>query len=73
MHINYLGKTNGRGGSVALYIKDHLEFMELHLGIDKELSESLWVSVKGMAGEGDTVVGVCYKLPDEEEQPSINR
>jgi len=63
----------GRRGSVALYIKDHLEFMELHLGIDKELSESLWVSVKGMAGEGDIVVGVCYKLPDEEEQPSINR
>ena len=40
--------------------------MELHLGIDKELTESLWVRVKGKAGEGDTVVGACYILPDQE-------
>ena len=39
--------------------------MELHLGIDEELTESLWVKEK--AGEGDIMVGVCYRLPDKED------
>ena len=51
----------------ALYINEQMKSMELHLGIDEELTESLWVRVKGKAGEGDTVVGACYRLPDQEE------
>ena len=34
-----------RGEGVALYIKDQLESMELHLDIDEELTEGLWVRV----------------------------
>ena len=41
--------------------------MELHLGINYELTENLWVRVKGNAGEED-VVGVCYRPPDQENQ-----
>ena len=40
--------------------------MELHLGIDEELTESLWVRVKVKAREGDTVVGFRYRQPDHE-------
>ena len=66
MGKNSLGKTDGRRrGSVVLYIKNQLESMELHLGIDEELTESLWVRVKGKAGKGDIVVGVCYGLPNQ--------
>jgi len=46
---------------VALYISCHLEFMELPLGIDVKLTETLWVRLKGKEGNGDAVVGVCYR------------
>lgn len=55
-----------RGGGVALYINDQRESMELHLGIDEEMTESLRVRVKGKAGEGDIRVGACYRLSDQE-------
>ncbi|GAB0189267.1 hypothetical protein GRJ2_001392000 [Grus japonensis] len=38
---------------------------EIHLGMDEELTESLWVRIKGRAGTGDTIVGVCYRPPDQ--------
>ncbi|PKU43418.1 rna-directed dna polymerase from mobile element hypothetical protein [Limosa lapponica baueri] len=49
-----------RGGDVALYVNDQLECVELRLGIDEELTESLWVRIKGRAGTGDITVGICY-------------
>lgn len=61
------------GGGVALYINEHLDFMELHLRIDKELIKSLQIRAKGIVGERDITVGVCYRLPDEEDQPSTNK
>ncbi|GAB0208651.1 hypothetical protein GRJ2_003330800 [Grus japonensis] len=39
--------------------------MELHLGMDEELTKSLWVRIKGSAGAGDIIVGVCYRPPDQ--------
>ena len=30
--------------------------------------DSLWVRIKGRANIGDTVVGVCYRPPDQEEE-----
>lgn len=50
-----LGETGTREGEgVCLYCNDHLESVELHLGVDKELTESLCIRVKGRAGEGDS-------------------
>ena len=66
----FLGRT-GRGneeGDVTLYVIDQLECMELHLGVDEELTESLWVRSKGRTGIGDIIVGVCYRLPKQEGQ-----
>ncbi|GAB0208218.1 hypothetical protein GRJ2_003287500 [Grus japonensis] len=54
-----------QGGGVALYVNDQLEGMELHLGMDEELTESLWVRIKGSTGAGDIIVGVCYRPPDQ--------
>ncbi|GAB0209576.1 hypothetical protein GRJ2_003423300 [Grus japonensis] len=42
--------------------------MELHLGMDEELTESLWVRIKGSTGAGDIIVGVCYRPPDQGDQ-----
>ncbi|GAB0209126.1 hypothetical protein GRJ2_003378300 [Grus japonensis] len=57
-----------RGGGVALYVREQLECIELCLGMDEERVESLWVRMKGQANMGDTVVGVCYRPPDQEEE-----
>ncbi|GAB0210369.1 hypothetical protein GRJ2_003502700 [Grus japonensis] len=54
-----------RGGGVTLYVNDQLECMELHLGMEEELTESLWVRIKGSTGAGDIIVGVCYRPPDQ--------
>ncbi|GAB0210046.1 hypothetical protein GRJ2_003470400 [Grus japonensis] len=54
-----------RGGDVALYVHDQLECMELHLGVDEEPIESFWIRIKGRAGTGDILVGVCYRPPDQ--------
>ncbi|GAB0191017.1 mitochondrial enolase superfamily member 1 [Grus japonensis] len=54
-----------QGGSVTLYINDQLECMELHLGMDKEPTKSLWVRIKGSTGAGDIIAGVCYRPPDQ--------
>ncbi|GAB0209016.1 hypothetical protein GRJ2_003367300 [Grus japonensis] len=36
-----------RGGGVALYVREQLECIEIHIGVDEEQVESLWVSVVG--------------------------
>ncbi|GAB0176272.1 hypothetical protein GRJ2_000092400 [Grus japonensis] len=33
--------------------------------MDEEPTESLWVRIKGRAGAGDIIVGVCYRPPDQ--------
>ncbi|PKU38249.1 dtw domain-containing protein 2 [Limosa lapponica baueri] len=54
-----------QGGGVALYVNDQLECVELHLRMDEDLSESLWVRIKGRTGAGDVTVGVCYRPPHQ--------
>ncbi|GAB0205316.1 mitochondrial enolase superfamily member 1 [Grus japonensis] len=54
-----------RGGDVALYVNEQLECMDLHLGMDEEPAESLSVRIKGRAGAGDIIAGVCYRPPDQ--------
>ena len=57
-----------RGGGVLLYVNDQLECMELRLGMDEEPTERLWVRIKGRAGTGDIIVGICYRPPDQEDR-----
>ena len=44
---------------IAFYITGQLDVMELHLGMDEQLSESLWVRIRGREGTGDIIVGGC--------------
>lgn len=41
----------------------------LHLGMNEELTKSLGVRIKWRAGTGDITVGVCYRPPDQEDEP----
>lgn len=47
-----------QGGGVALYVREQLECIELHLREGDVPVESLWVRIKGQASMGDTVVSV---------------
>jgi len=42
--------------------------MELHMRTDEEPTESLWVRIKGRAGTGDIIMGVCYRPPNQENR-----
>jgi len=42
--------------------------MELHLWMDEQLTENLWVKIKGRAGTGDITVGVCYRTFNQEDR-----
>ena len=56
-----------KGGGVTLYVNDWLEYLELHLEMGEEKTESLWVRIKGRVGTGDVTVRVCYRPPDQED------
>ena len=43
-----------QGGGVALYVREQLECIKLHLGVNDDGVESLWVRIKGQANMGDT-------------------
>ncbi|PKU38936.1 hypothetical protein llap_10761 [Limosa lapponica baueri] len=58
----------GQGDGVALYVRERVERIELCQGVDDECVESLWVRSKGRANMGDTVLGVYYRPPDQEEK-----
>ncbi|GAB0188870.1 hypothetical protein GRJ2_001352300 [Grus japonensis] len=36
--------------------------------MNEELTESLWVRIKGRARAGDIIAGVCYRPPDQGDQ-----
>ncbi|GAB0182131.1 hypothetical protein GRJ2_000678400 [Grus japonensis] len=36
--------------------------------MEEEPTESLWVRIKGRTGTGDTIVGVCYRPPAQEDR-----
>ena len=55
-----------RGGGVALYVKECFEVTELMTGDNKV--ESLWVKIRGRADKADILVGICYRLPNQDEE-----
>ena len=65
--IGFLGRTSrgDKEGGVDLYVNNQLECMDLHLGMNEELTKKLWVRIKESTGTGDSVVGVCYGPPDQ--------
>ncbi|PKU31484.1 adaptin ear-binding coat-associated protein 1 [Limosa lapponica baueri] len=53
-----------RGGGVALYVRDRFDCLELNNVNDSV--EHLWVRIKGKASKADTIVGVCYRSPNQD-------
>lgn len=45
-------------------MREQLECVELHLGMNAEQVESLLERIKGWDNIGDTVVGVYYRPPN---------
>jgi len=56
-----------QGGNVTLHVNDQLECTELCLVLDEQLTENLQVRTNGRAGTYDMIVGVCYRLPSQED------
>lgn len=45
-------------------MRQHLECIDLCLEVNDEPVKNLWVRIKEQTSEGDTVVGVCCRLPE---------
>ncbi|KAF4805399.1 hypothetical protein TURU_001090 [Turdus rufiventris] len=55
-----------RGGGMALYIREAFDAIGIEMNDDEV--ECLWVGIKGKANKADTLQGVCYHLPNQEEE-----
>ena len=53
-----------RGGGVALYVRECFYATEIVAGDDNV--ESLWVKIRGRADKTGTLVGVCYRPPNQD-------
>lgn len=60
-------RSENHSGGVALCVREQLECIKLYSGTDEQV-ESLWLRIKEQANMGDTVLGVYYRPPDEEEE-----
>lgn len=67
MDIHSSGKTGREERGVSLYSNGQMESTELHLEMDEKLTQSIWVRIKVKAREGDIIVGVCYRQPEQED------
>ena len=67
MATNCSGRTGKEGGVVVWlsYVRECFDVTELMAGDDKV--ESLWVKIRGRADKADILVGVCYRLPNQDE------
>jgi len=43
-------------------------YIELYVGRSDDSAESLWVRISKQTNTGDIVMGICYKMPDQEEE-----
>jgi len=61
------------GGAVTLYVTEQLECTDLCLGVDGELTKSLWVRTQGSAGTGDVRVEVCRGSHEDQVDEAFYR
>ena len=58
-------RQHRRGGGVALHIRECFDVVEPETG---NKVESLWVRIGGKANKASILVGVCYRLPNQNEE-----
>lgn len=49
-----------KGSGAAIYVRDQLEYVKIHIGINSK--------IKKQANKGDKVMGVYYKPPDQKDK-----
>ena len=59
-------RQHGKGGGVALYIRESFEIAELEAGNDK--AESLWVRISRKDNKASILAGVCYRPSNQDEE-----
>lgn len=57
-------KPGRKGGRATFYVREQLKYIQLCL----ERIESLWIRIRRQSNMCDTIVGVHYRLPDQEEE-----
>jgi len=62
--------VKNRGGGVALYVRNEISAVYMDELNRKNFNESLWCNVN-CRGQ-NTLVGVCYRAPDSEEQNDLD-
>lgn len=70
MNTGSSGKTGRKdeGQWVALYLKNQVKCTELFYGMDDRQVESFLVRIRQEASSGDSVVGICYRPPNQYEE-----
>lgn len=53
-------------GDAALYVRESLDCLEFNDGDNRV--EWLWVRIRGKARRADTMVGVCHRPPNQDEE-----
>lgn len=53
-------------------MREQVECVELCLGIDEELTVSLWVRIKEKTDKSDIIMGVCYG-PAGQKEPTAQQ
>ena len=51
---------------VALYVRECFDCLEINDGDDRV--GCLWVRIRERANKADILVGVCYRLPNQDEE-----
>lgn len=55
-------------GCAAFCRREQLEYMELHLEMDQEPTESLCVKINRQTNTDAIVTGICYRLSDQDQK-----
>ena len=56
-------RTESKGGGIILYVKESLHSELCDDLTNSDFEESLWCKVQSSNGEGQLIVGVCYRCP----------
>ena len=66
ININQYSINITLNNTLALYVRECFDCLELNDGDDRV--QCLWVRIRGKANKADTVVGVCYRPPNQDEE-----
>jgi len=60
-------KQGRRGDGVALHFRECSDCLQFNGGDDRV--QCLWIRIRRKASKADVMVGVCYRPPNQDEEP----